>query len=170
MRWETQTTKIILNPQPKVMGTSNARPSTPGGVQHLCKGRPSILKAGKERKKSTYRGTKRTLIQQETKEGSIYRKNLKDRKNRKEQEEDRTNRKEQEEDRMNRKEQEYSKTQENHKVKETRTSLNQGQNNNNNEKQTERMLKPGEPTKNNDGGKQRPTGTNSKNSTKGMNI
>jgi hypothetical protein len=170
LRWETQTTKTILKPQPKVMGTSNTRPSTPGGVQHLCKGRPRILKAGKERKKSTYRGTKRTLIQQETKEGSIYRKNLKDRKNRKEQEEDRMNRKEQEEDRMNRKEQEYSKTQENHKVKETRTSLNQGQNNNNNVKQTEKMLKPGEPSKNNDGGEQRLTGTNSKNSTKAMNI
>ena len=92
------------------MGTSNARPTTPGCVHYPCKGRPRILKAGKERKKSTYRGTKRTLIQQETKEGSIYRKNLKDRKNRKEQEEDRMNRKEQEEDRMNRKEQEYSKT------------------------------------------------------------
>ena len=160
MRWETQTTKINLNPQPKVMGTSNARPSTPGCVHYLCKGRPRILKAGKERKRPTYRGIKKTLIHQETKEESIYKKNLKDRKNRKEQEEDR----------MNRKEQEYSKTQENHKVKKTRTSLNQGQNNNNNEKQTERMLKPGEPTKNNDGGKQRPTGTNSKNSTKGMNI
>ena len=160
MRWETQKTKINLNPQPKAMGTSNARPSTPGCVHYPCKGRSRILKAGKERKRPTYRKTKKTPIYQETKEESIYKKNLKDRKNRKEQERDR----------MNRKEQEYSKTKENHKVKETRTSLNQGQNNNNNEKQTERMLKPGELTRHNNGGKQMPNRTNTKTSTKGMNI
>ena len=72
-------------------------------------------------------------------------------------------------DRMNRKEQEYSKTKENHKVKETRTSLNQGRNNNN-EKQTERMLKPGELTRNNNGGKQMPNRTNTKTYTKVLNT
>ena len=153
MRWETQTTKIILNPQPKVMGTSNARPSTPGCVHYLCKGRPRILKAGKERKRPTYRKIKKTLIYQETKEESMYKKIKKDLM-----------------DRMIRKKQVYSKIKENHKVKETRTSLNQGQNNNNNEKQTERMLKPGELTRNNNGGKQMPNRTNTKTSTKGMNI
>ena len=163
MRWETQKTKINLNPQPKAMGTSNARPSTPGCVHYPCKGRSRILKAGKERRRPTYRRTKKTLIHQETKEESIYKKIKKDLR-------DRTNRKEQERDRMNRKEQEYSKTKENHKVKETRTSLNQGQNNNNNEKQTERMLKPGELTRNNNGGKQMSNRTNTKTSTKGMNI
>ena len=152
MRWETQKTKITLNPLPKAMGTSNARPSTPGCVHYPCKGRPRILKAGKERKRPTYRKIKKTPIYQETKEESMYKKIKKDLM-----------------DRTIRKKQVYSKIKENHKVKETRTSLNQGRNNNN-EKQTERMLKPGELTRNNNGGKQMPSRTNTKTSTKVLNT
>jgi len=161
LRWETQKTKITLNPLPKAMGTSNARPSTPGCVHYPCKGRPRILKAGKERKRPTYRKIKKTPIYQETKEepeykkikeGTVYKKI-----------------KQELMDRTIRKKLVYSKIGENHKVKETRTSPNQGRNNNN-EKQTERMLKPGELTRNNNGGKQMPNRTNTKTSTKGMNI